>query len=119
MMDVVLYKEPEGVQVAVESEFRDNVGDLLYDFKKLLVIKAALKIFILDSRRRDARWFLDPLEELCKAFEQHSPGEIYYILDFHQGRVDVYREVVPKTAIEGSYRQFRLKPVAELNRAPA
>jgi len=56
LLDAVLYVEGRGILIAVESEFGRNIQGVVYDFWKLMSMKAALKILILDSGKPGTRY---------------------------------------------------------------
>ena len=115
LLDAVLYLENRGVWVAVESEFEQNEKGREYDFRKLLSIKAPLKIFVIDSAKKPSTDSLRALELIASRFQQHLPSEVYYVLDYHRGRVDVYREIVPDTILDGHWNHFRFAAVESLS----
>jgi len=118
LLDAVLYVESRGILVAVESEFGRNVQGVVYDFWKLLSVKAALKILILDSgkpRTRYAKKLFEEITKYARGFEQHLPKEIYYLLDFHHNRQDVYRYVIGDRCPQGRARKFNFAHVPNLS----
>jgi hypothetical protein len=78
LLHAVLYVESRGILVAVESEFGRNVQGVVYDFWKLLSVKAALKILILDSgkpRTRYAKNYLRRSPNMPKDLNNIFPGK--------------------------------------------
>ena len=118
LLDAVLYVEGRGILIAVESEFGRNVQGVVYDFWKLLSVKAALKILILDSgkpRTRYAKKLFEEITKYARGFEQHLPKEIYYLIDFHNNRQDVYRYVIGNRCPQGRARDFNFEHVPRLS----
>jgi hypothetical protein len=118
LLDAILYVEGRGVLVAVESEFERNVQGIIYDFWKLLSIKAPLKILIIDSRKQGTRYFrrlFEVINAYARGFEQHLPREIYYLLDFHDNRRDAYRYVIGSTCHRGRVECFSFKHLPKLS----
>ena len=118
LLDAVLYVEGRGILIAVESEFGRNIQGVVYDFWKLLSIKAALKILILDSGKPGTRYskkLFDEINKYAQGFEQYLPREIYYLIDFHNNREDVYRYVVGNRCPGGRAGNFNFKYLRELS----
>jgi hypothetical protein len=114
LLDAVLSEENRGVLVAVESEFSERPAHICYDFRKLLSIKAPLKILIIDSRKNLSEVILTGINECAQRFEQHQMGEVYYVLDFHQGRVDVHRWQIGDVR-EGKAPKFKFEHLSNLS----
>jgi hypothetical protein len=118
LLDAVLYVEGRGILIAVESEFGRNIQGVVYDFWKLLSIKAALKILILDSGKPGTRYSKKLFEEINKyaqGFEQYLPREIYYLIDFHNNQQDVYRYVIGNRCPRGRARNFNFEYLPRLS----
>lgn len=90
LLDVVIYVEPDGALVAVESEMDYNVDGIELDFMKLLSFKAPLKILIVDTGKQPSNHLRARLQERATAFKQHQPPETYYFINFHQRKYSVY-----------------------------
>jgi hypothetical protein len=118
LLDAVLYVEGRGILVAVESEFGRNIKGVVYDFWKLLSIKAALKILILDSGKPETRYakkLFGEINKYAQGFEQYLPREIYYLIDFHDGRQDVYRYVISSRCPQGRAKKFNFEHLPSLS----
>lgn len=113
LLDVVLYREVKNVLkgglVAVESEWGFSADGIKFDFMRLLSFKAPLKILIIGigGRRIDA--VKKKIEECARGFEQHQSGEVYYLINFHSGRHDVYRYTTGRTCANGRAKVFTFK----------
>lgn len=116
LLDAVLYIEEKDVLkgglVGVESEFGYHVDGIKYDFMKLLSFKAPLKILIV-GRSIDA--VKNKIEECARGFEQHQPGEVYYLINCHKGRHDVYRYETGRTCPNGRAPAFTFKHLLRLS----
>jgi hypothetical protein len=118
LLDAVLYVEGRGILLAVESEFGRNIQGLVYDFWKLLSIKAALKILILDSGKPGtphAKKLFEEITKYAQGFEQYLPKEIYYLIDFHNNRQDVYRYVIGNRSPQGQAKKFNFEYLPRLS----
>jgi hypothetical protein len=84
----------------VESEWA-RIADVEDDFSKLLSIKAPLKILLSDSGPDRSAKLIERINGCARTFEQHLPGDIYYLIDYHAGRRDVYRCEIQRTCSDG------------------
>ena len=88
LLDVVVWDRTnsEGVILAVESEWLQNVDDLAEDFWKLLVVKAPIKLMIFASNKnprtfsQDAIW--NKLSDCLARYRDHISGERYVFMDY-------------------------------------
>ena len=118
LLDVVLYVEDKGALVAVESEWGSSVDGIKFDFMRLLSFKAPLKILIIDTGRRGIDAVKNRIEGYARGFEQHQPGEVYYLIDYHEGRDkgqhDVYRYETGRACASGRAAKFTFKKIPGL-----
>jgi len=115
LLDTVWYVENKGGLVAVESELGYHVEGIKFDFSKLLSFKAPLKIMIVDTGRREPAKLLQAIEEYARSFRQHQPGEVYYLIDFHNSRHDVYRYTTGRHCTNGRATAFTFKHLLQLS----
>lgn len=85
LLDLIwLDRKTGAIRLAVESELGKE-GEVLYDFQKLLCIKAPLKIMIYYV---DKKPFVKEFEDYIKDFDQHVRGERYLLIEFAPGPTD-------------------------------
>jgi len=79
-LDLVWFTREEGtIHLAVEVELQRK-GDVLFDFQKLLCVKAPLKVMV--YRDRDGKGSLvRRFEEYMEEFDQHVKGEHYLLVE--------------------------------------
>jgi len=77
---LVWFTREEGtIHLAVEVELQRK-GDVLFDFQKLLCVKAPLKVMV--YRDRDGKGSLvRRFEEYMEEFDQHVKGEHYLLVE--------------------------------------
>jgi hypothetical protein len=123
LLDAVLYEEGceeeegvlKGVLVGVESELGSNLDGIKFDFMRLLSIKAPLKILIVGIERRRIRALKNKIEECARGFEQHQPGEAYYLINFIAGGHDVYRYKTGRSCPNGRAPAFTFRHLSGLS----
>lgn len=88
LLDVVAWdrSEGEGITLAVESEWSQSLADVEYDFWKLLVVKAPVKLMLFACNKnprtfsQEAVW--DRLAGCLKLYRHHVCGERYVFMDY-------------------------------------
>jgi hypothetical protein len=106
-VDVAWWRPGQGMVFAAECEW-GNAGAVSEALKKLLALKAPLKVLAFNSRRagserqdiasrEDTEAFLEVLGHLMLDFAQHVEGERYLLLELAQGedRFQSYEFTVP------------------------
>jgi hypothetical protein len=111
LYDLVWYRnEPRGdssgnlaeVFLVLECEWQKNLRSIKFDFEKLLLAKAALKVMIFQSHNRNASTHVAELRKAIDMFHARDSSEIYilasfnnstYQFDVHQITGDSYVEV--------------------------
>jgi hypothetical protein len=90
LLDLVIWdrEDGEGVSLALESEWEQNIEEVATDFRKLLVVKAPLKIMIFacnpKPRKFSQKAVWDKLCECLLLFRDHIKGETYVFMDYSQ-----------------------------------
>jgi hypothetical protein len=88
LLDLVVWDRSngEGLTLAVESEWSQNVDDVADDFWKLLVVKAPVKLMIFACNKmprmfsQDAVWA--KLSDCLLRYRDHIKGEQYVFMDY-------------------------------------
>ncbi len=74
-----LFKE---LDMVLESEWAKYLDDVVFDFQKLLIAKAPLKVMIFQSWDHDVISRFERLREEIESFEPKIPGETYLLAAF-------------------------------------
>ncbi len=88
LLDVVVWDRSsgEGVTLAVECEWTQNISAIEEDFWKLLVVKAPIKLMIFACNNNPTRFTQDAVrEKLSKClllYRDHAEGERYIFMDY-------------------------------------
>jgi hypothetical protein len=100
LLDVAWYvqskdeEEPEeGLVLALESEWADDIGEVMFDFSKVLSMKAPIKLLLFEAGNNSRRTASDQIERLnllCRRWQQHSCGDALYAINFHDGEHETY-----------------------------
>jgi hypothetical protein len=93
MLDVAWYvkdEHQEGIVLALESEWDSKPQELLADFTKLLATKAPVKIFIFTADQRKLSSLFDPLQKTLLRWQQHSPGDAVYLIEFSKAKHETW-----------------------------
>lgn len=88
LLDIVVWdrNDGEGVILAVESEWLQDVAAVEEDFWKLLIVKAPIKLMIFACNRnprtfsQDAIWA--KLSNCIQSYGDHIKGEFYVFMDY-------------------------------------
>jgi hypothetical protein len=103
LLDIVWYSlETGGIQLAVESEL-GREEDVLFDFGKLMVVKAPLKLLLVECGKQR---LIRRVEQYLQGFDHHIAGEAYLLVDFNWGHHDCYELVVKR---DGKQKRGDLK----------
>ena len=81
LWDFVAYKPESGILLAVESEFENDEAHLIYDFKKLLLVRSPLKLMMCRIRTAEqatqiAEWLRSYMQMHCS---EYSAGEVFVL----------------------------------------
>jgi hypothetical protein len=80
----VVWKLPNdsGLAMICESEWSQNSSGVVYDFRKLLVGKAPLKLLIYDGGNceRDGQGVRDEIKKVMEAYRFHVQNEVYLLV---------------------------------------
>ena len=88
LLDLVIWDRQDGVGVslAVESEWLQSIEEVATDFRKLLVVKAPLKLMIFACNSKPLKFsqkaVWDKLCECLLLFRDHIQGETYVFMDY-------------------------------------
>lgn len=88
MLDVVVWdrSDREGVALAVESEWSQNVKEVAEDFWKLLVVKAPVKLMIFACTNRPRKFSQEAvwseLSDCINRYRDHMKDELYVFMDY-------------------------------------
>jgi hypothetical protein len=88
LLDLVIWdrQDGEGVSLAVESEWSQNIEEVAADFWKLLVVKAPIKLMIFACNSKPTRFSQEAvwakLSECLLLFRDHIKGETYVFMDY-------------------------------------
>jgi hypothetical protein len=96
LYDLVWYNEANGhlseVYLVLESEWGEYRTDIKYDFEKLLVAKATLKVMVFQTKNGEIEDLFGFLEEGIRAFPLlQSANETYLLIAFNNdtGKFDI------------------------------
>ena len=79
--------------LGLESEWLDNVGEVCSDFEKVLAVKTPIKIVLFgagNGTRHSEREHIEELNKFSRQWCQHSRGDVFYAINFHDGRHDSF-----------------------------
>lgn len=111
LLDVVWYlnsAEEEAILLGLESEWLANVSAVRFDFAKLLAVKAPIKIMLFESGCDRVRGLLmDSLNEVCRKWHQHSPGDAIYAIDWRNGEPSTFRCLVDNNGVAPPFAPHR------------
>lgn len=71
------------VYLVLESEWQEDHPAIKYDFEKLLLAKAPLKVMVFETNDLHMSELLDSMERGIRAFKTQSPDESYIIAAFN------------------------------------
>ena len=82
----------EQLALAAECEWstsgKDKTRPVLYDFRKLLPLRAELKLVIYQTHRaapeNEGQKYIDRIREVLKHYKAHSKGEVYFLLELNR-----------------------------------
>src|SRR6185437_16236482 len=74
----------KGVELAVESEWNTAPGEVVYDFEKLMAIKAPLKLMLYRVTKGSKAEVQKQIEKYLTEFRQHVADENYVLCEFHR-----------------------------------
>lgn len=100
-----------GMELAVESEW-NGVGNVLVDFKKLVHVKAPIKLLVCDTAKTESQ-VLPKLHDYLAAYHDHRAGEHYVVVDLccAQRRARCYAWRVDHDGELGA-NEIRFAPIA-------
>jgi hypothetical protein len=67
------------VTLVLESEWDIKRADIKYDFEKLLIAKANIKVFVFQAKSQNVANYLKELEQGIHAYKGGCSGEIYLL----------------------------------------
>jgi hypothetical protein len=73
------------VYLVLESEWGIKQSDIKYDFEKLLLAKATLKVMVFQAYDQDISGVFSLLERGIRTFQKHSANETYIFAGFNIG----------------------------------
>jgi hypothetical protein len=88
LLDVVVWdrSDGEGLRLAVESEWSQNLDEVTEDFWKLLVVKAPVKLMIFACNNRPRKFsqekVWEKLSECLLRYRDHTKHERYIFMDY-------------------------------------
>ena len=86
LLDVIWFTRKQGtILLAVEVELGTKKNEVLYDFQKLLCIKAPLKVMVYYAYRGS---YMNEFENYVKDFDHHVRGEQYLLVEMAPGPSD-------------------------------
>jgi hypothetical protein len=96
LYDLIWYREGlDGhlaeVYLVLESEWGKTQSDIKFDFEKLLLAKATLKVMVFQGSEQDIPGLLTFLERGVQAFQKSAAGETYILFAFN---IDAHKFVV-------------------------
>jgi len=111
LCDTVWFTRKEGtIHLAAEVELGGS-GDVMFDFQKLLCVKAPLKVMVYRGRKRgtllEKRANAESFPDYMEAFDHHMGGEHYLFVQFGPGRTD--HAYLYKVAKDGSAANVSLQ----------
>jgi hypothetical protein len=71
------------VYLVMESEWGKGRDEIKYDFEKLLLAKATLKVMVFQTDDKDTSGIFNFLKEGIHAFQKHSAEETYILAAFN------------------------------------
>ncbi|MBV6499029.1 MAG: hypothetical protein CJBNEKGG_01478 [Prosthecobacter sp.] len=77
-------KHLERLVMALESEWNRHPEEILYDFEKLLVARAALKVMIFQDNGRNLSELWQMFEKSLQTYAHHDPIELYVWAAFQE-----------------------------------
>jgi len=88
LYDLIWYHEDPDTHLAevylvLESEWRTPQSDIKYDFEKLLLAKATLKVMVFQGNDRNISGLFNFLERGISAFQKRSADETYILAAFN------------------------------------
>jgi hypothetical protein len=109
LVDVMWWNESSFRPEAVfESEW-GNVKEVMYDFQKLIFIKAPLKVLICGPEDR-AYDLIPRADEWIQKYPDHVMGERYVIVNVRRGTAECYQWAAPRNGGVGSEARFLAVP---------
>jgi hypothetical protein len=116
LLDVLWWRHTRrqrtGIFLGVECQW--DCKDLMWDFQKLLSLKAPLKLFIYDGGDAPNHWLSlrQQFKQEMLAYHRHGAGETYLFVSFGRTSEYAHRFVVPN---DGSLRtiEFEELPTTE------
>jgi len=89
LLDLVWWNDRpgmKGVELAVESEWNTAPNEVLYDFEKLMGMKAPLKLMVYRVTKNSKAQLKEQMERYLAEFRQNVAGENYVLCEFHRVR---------------------------------
>lgn len=110
LLDLVWYSETGGIELGAECEW-GNSEAVLCDFRKLVYVKAPLKVLVYWATRHgdDGKVVRQGIENYLQKYTRHCAGEQYLLLEFGRDKDDrCYQYAVPENGIVGTVSLSRL-----------
>jgi hypothetical protein len=104
LLDLVWYSDMGGIELAVESEWL-GAREVLADFKKLLYVKAPVKVMIywVESHAKSGERVRREIIRCMEQYSRHVAGEEYLFVALGKRADDrCYSYIVPKDGINQS-----------------
>ena len=83
LLDLIWYSDDGGIEMGAECEWKE-AEDVFYDFRKLVYVKAPLKVLVYWAYRKrdDGEDVRQRIERYMKQYTRHVAGEQYVFLEF-------------------------------------
>jgi hypothetical protein len=110
LLDFLAFKEQTGdIELAVECEW-GTLGAILHDFRKLLYVKADVKVMMCGPAAGNA-CLCSRVEEVASRYPRHVAGETYVLVDVSESDMAV-RSYVWRAEADGP-AEVRFRPYIE------
>ena len=81
--------------LAMECEWSTNRDDITWDFEKLLVAKARIKLLVFQQASKDdVKKLLESLRSMVRAFKMSFPGERYLLAGYSYDDHEFYYDSI-------------------------
>jgi hypothetical protein len=89
LFDLIWFRNsPEGsleeLELALESEWCRDPGEIFYDFEKLLVARAPIKVMIFQDNGDNLGSLWEKFDQSLRTYQQHGEHEIYLLAAFRE-----------------------------------
>jgi hypothetical protein len=84
LFDTVWKRKTGDLALVAESEWAQATKEILYDFRKVLIAKAPIKLLVYDGGDEEccSQSIRNAIEECMEAYSAHVPGESYLLVSF-------------------------------------